>query len=69
MTIEQIPLNEALICINCQTISRLPKRACPHCTGENMALLGKWLEPAPAPPVRSIDHHLRPQAPGGEVHP
>lgn len=48
---EQIPLERALMCINCNTITRMPARACPHCTGENLMALGKWLEPMPAPPA------------------
>jgi hypothetical protein len=46
---EQIPLKEALICINCNTICRMPQHACPHCAGEHMVAIGAWLNPRPAP--------------------
>ncbi len=40
---EQIPLCEALVCINCNTISRRPKRFCPRCAGEQLMALAVWL--------------------------
>lgn len=44
---DQIPLNIALICVNCNTICRMPQRACPHCAGEQLMPLSAWLSPRP----------------------
>jgi hypothetical protein len=44
---EQIPLGEALICVNCDTIFRVPGRICPHCTGESVMPLAAWLDREP----------------------
>lgn len=53
---EQIPLAEAIICINCNTLARGPVASCPHCAGECLVPLERWLSPKPV--VRR---------PGGEV--
>lgn len=43
----QIPLHEALICINCNTITRMPCRYCPHCAGAHLVAVSGWLSPRP----------------------
>ena len=48
---EQIPLNEAVICINCNTLARVPVAYCPHCAGEQLVAVAKWLNPKPKPRV------------------
>lgn len=44
---EQIPLNEALICVNCNTIFRMGRGRCdcPHCAGAQIAAIDGWLNP------------------------
>lgn len=44
---EQIPLGEALICINCNTLFRIPAVHCPHCASESFVPLDGWLNPRP----------------------
>jgi hypothetical protein len=49
---DQIPLQEALMCVNCNTISRMPQRYCPYCAGEQLMPVSGWLNPVPARPKR-----------------
>jgi hypothetical protein len=44
---DQIPLEEALMCVNCNTIVRMPRQYCPHCAGEHLVAIGIWLNPRP----------------------
>lgn len=46
---EQIPMAEALFCVNCNTIFRMGQGAlrgdCPHCAGRQVVPLDRWMSP------------------------
>jgi hypothetical protein len=64
-TMDQIPLAEALLCVNCSTICRRPKQYCPGCAGEQLMALAVWLGPR-ALSVPSIAAGRRSHREGGE---
>jgi hypothetical protein len=48
---EQIPLRLAVMCVDCNTICRIPQKFCPHCAGEQLTPIANWLSPAPDRPA------------------
>ena len=42
-----IPLTDALICVDCDTILQAPATACPRCTNKELMSLAVWLDGRP----------------------
>jgi hypothetical protein len=57
---EQIPLHEAMLCVNCNTITRRPKQYCPHCAGGHLVPISVWLNPRPVESAGSMRRDAAP---------